>query len=83
VNHGRNSEIKSTKVAKAVIRSGCDHFFMSKANDDLLDEAPDIRGEEAATGGGVALGRCSGGYHLPSAACHQSGPFETSLTLSS
>jgi hypothetical protein len=37
VNQGRNSETRSTRVAIAVIRSGCDHLFMSKVNDVLLE----------------------------------------------
>jgi len=84
VNHGRNSEIKRTSDAIAVMRSVWDHFFMSKAKPDLLDEELVARGVYPADGWGAdvwAPGCCPGGYHFPSEACHQSGPFETSLTL--
>jgi hypothetical protein len=55
--------------------------FMSKEK-----ELPLGRGVEGAAldGGGVGaalLGCCSGGYHLPSDACHQPGPFDMSLII--
>jgi hypothetical protein len=39
VNHGRKSEINSTREAMAVMRSAWDQRFISKENDDPADFA--------------------------------------------
>jgi hypothetical protein len=52
VNQGRNSEMNSTRVAMAVIRSTWDQRLMSNEKDPALDAGRDVDG--ALLGGGGA-----------------------------
>src|SRR5674476_1413961 len=82
--------MNSSSVPAPVIRSASDHRLMSKENGGRLTPglgtAPDGPPGDPAAGGRAgeeSFGCCSGAYHLPSDACHQPAPWETSPIASS